>query len=109
MRRIRPDHSSPAIPGLSPRRDPSSFSTLLQHLSDQSGPARLMARADARPVIAVKELVEEDQVAPVRIGVVAPIGPMYGTPALIVLQEDSRQPARQLGGHVPQSQELSGT
>src|SRR5260221_12532480 len=98
MMRIRPGHSSQATPGVSPRRNPSSFSTLLQHLSDQPGPTRLMAGADTRTVVAVKVLVEEDQVAPVRIGLIAPISPMYGTPAVGVLQEDPRQPQRQLSG-----------
>src|SRR5262245_24463913 len=40
---------------------------LLDHTGDHAGPARLVARADAGAIVAVKVLVEEDQIPPVRI------------------------------------------
>ena len=44
------------------------FSALLQQLGDQAGPAGLMAGAEPGAVVAVEVFVEQDQVAPVRIG-----------------------------------------
>ena len=44
------------------------FSTLLQQLGDERGPAGLVARADARAGVAVEVLVERNQVVPVGIG-----------------------------------------
>src|SRR5262249_4494102 len=46
------------------------FPALLQHFCDEPRPAGLVAGPDARPVVAVEVLVEEDQVAPVWIALV---------------------------------------
>ena len=46
---------------------PGLFPALLQQLRDQASPAGLVAGADARAVVAVEVLVEEDVVPPVRI------------------------------------------
>jgi hypothetical protein len=40
---------------------------LLDQFCDQSGPTRLVARADAGAVVAVEVFVEWDQIAPVRV------------------------------------------
>ena len=44
---------------------------LLQQARDQRGPAGLMARPAAASRVAVKVLVEEDQIAPVRVALEA--------------------------------------
>jgi hypothetical protein len=41
---------------------------LLDQFGDQSGPTRLVARADADAVVAVEVCVERDQIASVRVG-----------------------------------------
>ena len=41
--------------------------TLLEQLRHQAGPAGLVAGADASPVVAVKVLVKQDVLAPVRV------------------------------------------
>src|SRR5262245_31992443 len=46
---------------------PPLFAALLQQLGDQTRPAGLMARSDAGSVVAVKVLLEGDQVPPVRV------------------------------------------
>ena len=48
---------------------------VLDHARHQPRPARLMAGAKARAVIAVEILVEEDVIPPVRIGLELPIAP----------------------------------
>src|SRR5215831_564835 len=61
---------------------------------DDAGPARLVAGAHALAVVAVEVLVEEHQVAPVRVLLELAGVPVDGPPAGGVLQEDARQPAR---------------
>src|SRR5712691_5572624 len=61
-----------------------------------------MTRAHARSFVAMKVFVEQHQVPPVRIVVISRIVPMHWPPPLFILQEDARQPARQLGRHFPQ-------
>src|SRR5258708_1510077 len=59
----------------------------LIHLQDpgyERGPAGLVARPKTVPVIAVKILVEEDQLAPVRIVGEPALGAVAGTPTLRV-------------------------
>ena len=41
------------------------IATLLKQLSDQGGPTGLMASSEALPGVAVKILVEKDEIAPV--------------------------------------------
>src|SRR6185369_6014052 len=47
--------------------------------------------ADNRTVVAVEVLVEQRQVPPVRIAVIAAIVAVYRTPALFVLEKNGRQ------------------
>ena len=67
-----------------------------------------MARADAGAGIAVKIFVEEDEVAPVRIGLELLLSPVHGSPAVRVAEEDAREASRDLGGDVPERQLLAG-
>src|SRR5262245_19137060 len=73
---------------------------LLQHLlgiqsyegrhqpRDQSGPPGLVAGAYARPIVSVEVLVEQDQIAPVRVVLELPAPTVHGSASLSVAQED---------------------
>ena len=87
----------------------SSFSTLLEQLRDERGPARLMAGSDASAVVAVEVLVEQNQIAPVRIVLERLDAAEHRTPAILVAQEDARHPARELRGHLAEGHELPGS
>src|SRR5262245_3234480 len=69
---------------------------LLDTSNRQRRPARLVAGADAAAGVAVEVLVEQHEIAPVRIRRVARVVPVAGPPALRVGQEQRRQPARDL-------------
>src|SRR5207302_1374695 len=62
---------------------------LLDELGDQAGPARLMARAHAGPVVAVEVLVERHIVAPVRIVLEILLPAKHRPPAVVVAHEDA--------------------
>src|SRR5689334_5014575 len=66
-----------------------------------------MAGADAGTVVAVEVLVKEDQIAPVRIVLIAAVLSVHGTAALFVLKEDAREPSRELSRDIPQREVLS--
>src|SRR5439155_21568978 len=90
-------------------RTPSrSFPALLDELRHEPRPSRLVAGADPGAGIAVEVLVEEDQVAPVRIGLEFVLHTVHGALAIRVAEEDARQAPRDLGGDVPQGQHLAG-
>src|SRR5688572_17470385 len=55
--------------------------------SDGPCPAGLMAGAETRPVVAVKILIKEQAIAPMRIVLELAGAPIYRTPAALVLQE----------------------
>src|SRR5215468_4042132 len=59
--------------------------------SDQPGPPGLVARAEACPVVAMEVLVEEDEVAPVRIVLELGGAAVHRPPAIRVAQENARQ------------------
>src|SRR5262244_3871314 len=83
------------------------LSALLKKFRHERRPAGLMARADRRARIAVEILVERYKVVPVRIGL-QQLGPAkYGPPALGIVQEDSREPARHLCRDLGERQHLS--
>src|SRR5262249_15811911 len=85
------------------------FSTLLQQLGDQRGPSGLVARADRRAGVAVEILVKRNQIVPVRIGLKTRVVAEDRPAADRILQEDSRQPPRQLGRHLAERQHPAGT
>src|SRR5262245_35072596 len=76
---------------------------------DQPRPARLVTGADARAVVPVEVLVEEDQVSPVWIAAELRGPAVYWPAAPVVPEEDPAQPAADLVGHLPQSHLTSGT
>src|SRR6516165_9440783 len=67
---------------------------------NDAGPAGLMAGADTGPVVAMEVLVEQDEIAPMRILLELPGSPVHRSPAVLVPQEDAGQPARDLLGHL---------
>src|SRR5688572_16714768 len=116
------EHSSASTSGLERRYSVGSFKIdLLARLQDllrrergeqvhdpSNGPrpAGLMAGAQARSVVAVKMLIKQDAIAPVRIVLEVSSPAIDGPPAPLVLQEDIGEPAADLFGdliqvHVP--------
>src|SRR5512145_3297328 len=75
---------------------------------DNSGPSRLMVRAEAGPVVAVEILVEQEKVPPVRVLLELPGFPVDRPPATVVPQEDVGQPARNLLGDLVQGHVAPG-
>src|SRR3974390_2085211 len=75
---------------------------------DDSGPAGLMARAEAGAIVAVEILIEEEVVAPVRILLELPGSAVNGAPSIVVLEEDASQPARNFLGHLVKSHATPG-
>src|SRR4051794_14071296 len=69
-------------------QDPSQH----QNPAHQPGPSGLMARPDTSPVVAVEVFVKQDQTPPVRIRLKLLRPAKHGPPAVVIAQEDSRQP-----------------
>ena len=76
----------------------ASLSALLQQLGHQSRPARLMAGAQPGAIVAVEILVEQNVIAEMRIGLKFLRAAKYRPAAMLVAQEKTREPARQLRG-----------
>ena len=60
---------------------------------DDSGPAGLVAGAEAGPVVAVEILVEQEAIAPVRVRLELPGLSIDRATALLVFQKDVPEPA----------------
>ena len=65
----------------------TSRSTLLQQLRNQSGPSGLMTRAQTRAIVSVKEFVEQNVVAEMRVGLKEFVAVVDGPPAVRSRQE----------------------
>jgi hypothetical protein len=61
-----------------------------------------MARADSASIVAMEVLMEQHQVAPMRIEVIESVGTVNSADALLVAQKDTREPAGDLGRDLPQ-------
>ncbi len=70
----------------------------LDHPADAAGPSRLMAGAEARAVIAMEILVEEQAIPPVRVALEFLGSPVHRPPARLVAQKDADQPIGDLAG-----------
>src|SRR5579871_6146618 len=68
--------------------------------SDDAGPTGLMAGAETSTIVSVEVLVEQEEVAPVRIILEFVSSTVYGTVSHLVLQEDVSEAARNLLGHL---------
>lgn len=77
------------------------FTTLFDQLGDQPGPARLMTRADTRPIVAMKIFVEQDQVLPMRIALKNFGATRYRTPSIAPSQENTNESTGNLRRHLP--------
>src|SRR6266852_1807920 len=84
------------------------LSALLQQFRNDTRPAGLMARSDARPVVSVEIFVEQDQIAPMRV--VAVLGSLvYRPSAVLISQKYPRQAARDLRCDFPERHVLART
>src|SRR3954468_2589955 len=90
-RQARPDRPSVPLPVS------SSFSALLEELRDQACPARLVACADTRSVVAVEILMKQHVIPEVRVALQLLLASEDGTAPALVAQEDGREAAGQLG------------
>src|SRR5690242_11310054 len=84
-----------------------SLPRLLEEFGDDGGPAGLVGGAEALAGVAVEVLVEEDQVAPVRVGLELLAGAEDGAAAIGAAQEDVAEPPRELGGDLPEGVRLA--
>src|SRR5215204_4738795 len=84
------------------------FSALLQEFGHQTGPARLMIRADTGSIVAVEVLVKQNQIAPMWIVLVPWIVAMHGPMPVLGAQKDSGQPSRNFRRNLPQSHVRAG-
>src|SRR5437773_283836 len=80
---------------------------LLQQLRGERGPARLMARAETRAVLAVEIFEEEYEIAPVRIALKPIVVSVHRPRAGRILQEDVRKPPRQFRRDFTERQQLA--
>ncbi len=71
----------------------TSAGLLLNKLGDQSGPAGLMAGANAGPVVPMEIFVEEDMIAPVGVALEAVRGTEDGPPPAVIAQKDAYEAA----------------
>src|SRR5271170_2160991 len=73
-----------------------------------TGPASLMAGTDAGAVVAVEILVEQDQVAPMRVGVERLGAAIERAPSVGPAPEDGEDSAGNLLGDLEQREQLAG-
>jgi hypothetical protein len=73
----------------------------------QAGPPGLVRGTEPGSVVPVEVLVKEDEVTPVRVVLENPCPAVDGTPPVAAAQERTRQPARELLGHLEQRHHLS--
>src|SRR5829696_6288568 len=83
----------------SSRRIATWFTALLQQLGNEAAPSRLMTRSDTAAIVPVEVLVERDVRVPVRIALELLDAPEHGAPAVLVRQENTREPPGEIGGH----------
>src|SRR5262249_17471656 len=93
---------------LLPINHAASLPTLLDQLRHEPRPPRLVARTNTRSVVAVEVFVEEDQVAPVLVGLELLRATADGAAAVLVAQEDVVQAAGDLAGGLPERRGPAG-
>ena len=72
----------------------------LDELPDRPRPTRLMAGPQARPVVSVEVLVEQQVIPPVGIGLELLRTPVHRAPTALVTEEDALQAGRDLPGRL---------
>jgi len=81
---------------------------LVNQRSHQSGPSRLVRGAQPSPVIAVIELVKQDEVPPVRVFLELLGSSIHGSTALVVARKDANHPVGDSGRHFGNVTQSSG-
>src|SRR5262249_199058 len=76
----------------------------LHQAGDDPCPSGLMARAKSGSIVAVKVLIEEEQIPPLRILLQLSGAPVDWPPALPVVEENAREPPHKLRGNFVQRQ-----
>src|SRR5512136_731754 len=79
----------------------------LDQLGDHSCPSRLVACAQARAVVPMEVLVEEDVISPVGIGLEFLRSTIDGTLTLFITQEDTGQTIRDLFAYIEEVHHLA--
>ena len=74
---------------------------LLNKLRYHAGPSRLMARAQSFAGVAVKILVEQNQVTPVRVVLELGTIAVDRASTFLILEEQCDEPMRELGCDIP--------
>jgi hypothetical protein len=100
MRKQTPRHANSERVGRRSRWHQGSFGARVKQLGDQARPAGLMRGSEATASVAMKVLVKKNVVAKVWIMLEPVIVTARGASALRVDEEQSRQAAFQLDGHV---------
>src|ERR1700720_1271022 len=75
------------------------LSALFNQFSDEASPAGLLTRADAGSIVAVKILVEEDQIPPVRVALEKFGVAGDGAAAILAAHENVKKEAGNLGSY----------
>src|SRR6185437_2948014 len=78
-----------------------------QH-TDKPGPTGLVARAEAGAIVAVKMLVEQDVISPVRVALEFCGAAVGGSTACLIAEEDPCQSIRELVRDIEQVHHFSG-
>src|SRR5215831_4717004 len=79
----------------------------VHHAGDETSPACLVTGAQAGPVVAMEVLVEEHEIAPMRILLEFSGATVNRPPSLAVSQEDSCEPSAQILRHLIQRHQMS--
>ena len=82
---------------------------MLQKLRDKGGPTGLVTCTHARTVVAVKILVEGNQIAPIRVGLKLLDWTKDRAAFILIAQEDPGKASRDLAGDFPERQHLPRT
>ena len=82
-----------AVPEQDARAENLLFAALLEQLGYQAGPAGLVAGAEAGAVVAVEVFVEQDVIAPMRVGLELVGAAEHGTAAVLVAKKEPGQAA----------------
>jgi hypothetical protein len=85
----------------------TGVAALLQHFSDEAGPARLVACAYTPAAVPVEIFVKQDELVPIRVALKFFDPSIYWPFALFVAQENLRKPAGELPSNFPQSKHLA--
>src|SRR5207344_2522717 len=72
----------------------------LYHPRDEARPAGLVTRTESRAIVAMEVFVEQDVVAPMRVGLELFRPAEHRSPTLLIAQEDAGKAARDLLAHL---------